>query len=329
MYYTLNDVWTENQIFTILNTLSVPWKDSNMADSLNLQYYYGHSGNKIISPLIKSQLSDENKITEEKAGQIAGIIYNICNTNWTKLYSAMNIDYSPIENVDAYITETTTGSGSRDTSGSRAETGTDNHTHSGTDTETNSGTDTHALSGTDTEKHTGTDTSALSGTDTQNNTGTVTNENVNKDGKSVTENGIAGYNSTEYSDQGKSTTTVNQTITDTRTDNLTQTLEHGQTTTETKDLTDSTEFGRTDTETLDISKSTNYNTSDNETVNLTTTDSGKETTANNITHDMHRHGNIGVTTNQQMIEAEIELRKKFFFEQVFNDLDKYLTIPIY
>lgn len=34
----------------------------------------------------------------------------------------------------------------------------------------------------------------------------------------------------------------------------------------------------------------------------------------------HIHGNIGVTTNQQMIEAELELRKKHIIDIIFNDI---------
>lgn len=47
------------------------------------------------------------------------------------------------------------------------------------------------------------------------------------------------------------------------------------------------------------------------------------------TRTLTRSGNIGVTTSQQMIQSEIELWKWDFFEQIFSDLDKILTIPIY
>ena len=46
---------------------------------------------------------------------------------------------------------------------------------------------------------------------------------------------------------------------------------------------------------------------------------------NNLT----RSGNIGVTTSQQMIESEIELRKKHYFDAVFADLDSVLAAPIW
>lgn len=42
-----------------------------------------------------------------------------------------------------------------------------------------------------------------------------------------------------------------------------------------------------------------------------------------------RSGNIGVTTSQQMLQSEIELRKYNFFLSVFNDIDTVLTLSIY
>lgn len=48
------------------------------------------------------------------------------------------------------------------------------------------------------------------------------------------------------------------------------------------------------------------------------------------THKLTREGNIGVTTTQQMLESEIELRLKYnFFPIVFKNLDEILTCPIY
>lgn len=47
----------------------------------------------------------------------------------------------------------------------------------------------------------------------------------------------------------------------------------------------------------------------------------------NKTHQLTRSGNIGVTTSQQMLESEYQLRTKHFFDMVFEDVDKILTIP--
>lgn len=45
--------------------------------------------------------------------------------------------------------------------------------------------------------------------------------------------------------------------------------------------------------------------------------------------ELHVHGNIGVTTSQQMIQSERELWMWDFFNQVFQDVDSVLTIDIY
>ena len=42
-----------------------------------------------------------------------------------------------------------------------------------------------------------------------------------------------------------------------------------------------------------------------------------------------RSGNMGVTTSQQMLESEWELRKRTFMEYIYDCIDKVLTSPIY
>lgn len=42
-----------------------------------------------------------------------------------------------------------------------------------------------------------------------------------------------------------------------------------------------------------------------------------------------RKGNIGVTTSQQMLQSEIELRKWSFLDSVYSDIDKILTLQTY
>lgn len=416
-YKHLLDVWgnpTTDGIFTKLQEKpDIPWKSENIPQVLDLTYYYNHSGNKIVSPLIDNMIGDNDTLTEDQKQTLADIVYGICNENWKRVWEALFADYNPIWNVDADITDTetrdltgtekgttgqkqtgtdtlgktgkisTTESGSdsiehtgtdTDTesgSDSLIRTGTDTHTESGTDNKTNTGTDTHALSGTDSVSNTGTDTHALSGTDTQKNTGTQKNENKNDGSKQTTENDTYGFNSESPVNADKTVVTVNQDVIDTRTDNLVQTVEHGQKDTETQnlkqtteygrsdketqDLTESTEYGHTDTETLDTTDTTNYGKTDTRTLNLKdTTIYGKDTsegidttdttTYNNsvdvtkdntttdkgtIAHKTVRQGNIGVTTTQQMITEEMQLRKEMFYERVFSDIDRYLTIGIY
>ena len=45
--------------------------------------------------------------------------------------------------------------------------------------------------------------------------------------------------------------------------------------------------------------------------------------------ELNRHGNIGVTTSQQMLESEIKLRQFNFMEEIFKDIDSILCLKIY
>lgn len=390
------DVWSDpitSGIFTVLNNYDVPWKSDNIYESLNLTYYYNHSGQKNIGPLVTGILSSNTTLTDDNKTKIGKLVYDVCHMNWEYLYNALFAEYNPIENYAADETETVTEKGSKTGVGTETNTGTDNAAHSGNDTLTKTGTDAHVESGTDTGTESGTDTFKDSGTDTTTdsgtdtftdsgtdkktntgtdtvtnsgdditkNTGTVKNENVNDNGKSETKNQIYGYNSTEAADDSTSTTTVNQTITDTRTDDTTSTLTHGlstldtqnlkesmdygkstsenknmssstqygKDTTEIKNMSNSTTYGHTDTENIDISEKSTYNSSNDRTLNLSKSTSDTENTTGDSTRTLNRHGNIGVTTTQQMIESEIELRKRNFFEIVFKDIDNYLTLAVY
>ena len=147
-------------------------------------------------------------------------------------------------------------------------------------------------SGTDT----GTVTHDISGDDTTTNTGTITTEGASNE-NTTNNNSIYGFNSSGASNSDSQSsngqTSANQTETRNTTDKLT------------------------------------HNTTDTETRNLSNSNVGKQKTTGNITHETHRHGNIGVTTNQQMLSAERDLWKWYFYNYVFTDLDRFLTIGIY
>lgn len=48
-----------------------------------------------------------------------------------------------------------------------------------------------------------------------------------------------------------------------------------------------------------------------------------------VEHKLTKRGNLGVTTSQQMLQSELELRKYDFIKQIFNDIDTYLCLRIY
>ena len=56
----------------------------------------------------------------------------------------------------------------------------------------------------------------------------------------------------------------------------------------------------------------------------------EETNKETGTRDLTRHGNIGVTTSQQMLQSEIDLRSNFnFTNHLFDDVDSILCLLAY
>ena len=242
--------------------------------------------------------------------------------NFEHLAKVYTAEYSPIENV--YESDHWTDAHSGQDSLQHGET----HTLSGQDTlqhgetHTLSGQDTlqhgetHTLSGQDTLQHGEThtlsgkdglthgETHTLSGTDTNNNT--ISTEHTVSAFDSGTyqpdskdQNG--GYTNTQYGKvdtaSGKDETEYGKKDTASGTD----TTGYGKT--DTASGTDTTGYGKTDT--ASGTDTTGYGKVD--------TASGTDITAygNTITHDRLRHGNIGVTTNNQLINQELEMLEKF------------------
>lgn len=132
----------------------------------------------------------------------------------------------------------------------------------------------------------------LTETQTPNNWNTVS-EGLASDNESVTEKEIYGFNSSSGSDSDK--TTVSEKSKNTVTQNGTY-------------ETESVQSGTMETE---VSHTGTFE--DEMTYNTT----------------IEKSGNIGVTTSQQMINSELELRMNNLFDRVFKDIDKVLTIGIY
>lgn len=152
---------------------------------------------------------------------------------------------------------------------------------------------------------TSTDTGTLKRDSTLTDTGTLKTDNTNA--TDATSN-IYAFDSTGATPANSATNTNTGSSTDTH------------------DLTTIT----ADTDTHDLTTTT----ADTDTHNLTYKRSSTETHDNNVsennTHNERVHGNIGVTTSQRMLMSEYELReRRKFYEQVFKDIDKCLTLAIY
>ena len=210
-----------------------------------------------------------------------------------QMQALFDYNYSPIENVDRYETETTEGTETGESSNTKTN-NLSNSTQYGR-TETNSGTDTTSFGHVVTE----------SGTDTIRRTG---NDTLEKDGSIINTTEKAGYNApNSYTADTKTTESYN---------NYSEDNVHA--------TSDATTFGHTDTnsgsDSLQHGHVVTAGGTDTERQTGTVTDAGETSGSTSTERTLHTHGNIGVTTNNQLIEAEIEMRKLSLAEMILDDI---------
>lgn len=76
-----------------------------------------------------------------------------------------------------------------------------------------------------------------------------------------------------------------------------------------------------------VTGSSNSTSEGTSTVNRTLED--RENREVNRTNETRTHGNIGVTTNQQMIQSELELRMYNIYKEIALEFEDEFTVPIY
>lgn len=269
--------------------------------------------------------------------------------NFTHLVNIILAEYSPIENTDRYSEHTV----DREDSGTVTYGGSDTRTttHSGTDsravadggrdttTTTEGGTDTHtisedvAVSGSD--MHSGTDQRAVTngGSDTRTTTdgGTDTEETTNT---------RAAFNSGNYDPYDKTnrtqgygkTETEQATYGGTTSDNLTHGERIAKTETTDKDVSDALRYGHTQEEAAVYGKTQTdaitYGHQEVEALQRGTTETRSGDGSESYTE--HTHGNIGVTTNQEMIAQELRLLEKFnVYDWIAAKFEREMCLQIY
>lgn len=298
----LTDAWPDwpvNGIFTAISSIegfTPPW-GQDLVKSLDMQYHGNHSGHKLTSPLVDGLLDGSPTLTPEQKKQLAAICVSIYGKNWTKLWSTLEFEYNPIENYDM------------------TEEGHD--TINGEDKGTSSRTINYGKKETHDFREETADTGTVDTTRTT--TGEVKREHgeviiTQRQATQEKDHAVYGFNSVDSPVPASH---------DVETDNATNTDTHSGTDT---DTSTGSETGK---ESVDRSM-------DKDTTG-TLTHSGEDTEqgstsqerTSDTAHTLTRRGNIGVTTSQQMITQERDLWIWQFFDQVFVDLDKVLTSPIY
>ena len=153
-------------------------------------------------------------------------------------------------------------------------------------------------------------------------TETVSDTGENTKQQTTTDTATESRSDTSESEASNNTTNIN-TLNGTQTGKKTG-FNSGSFVDDTQQLNNQTESGATNnTSTAETSSSKTGS------LNSTNTINGTDTTSKNIERELNRSGNIGVTTSQQMIESERNLYLWKFFDVVFADIDKILTLKVY
>ena len=237
---------------------------------------------------------------------------------WNRLYATTQYEYNPIENYNRYET------GSED--------GTGRTTHSGTDTTA----DTTTYGGTDGRTEAimqgGSDTNtrqmAEGGTE-----GESTTAQMAQGGQDVVTGAdtkghwVAGFDS---SPSGQDDGLVKQTRDQ---DDATTTTAYGKTESDAGSKT--TNFGKTESESDTTAYGKTENVTEQKTYGQTIQKAGNMThgeqiaTTNEGSHELHAHGNIGVTTTQQLIREQRDIDLFNLYDIIIEDFKMRFCILIY
>lgn len=108
----INQYFTDpvaNGLFKAIQEKNIlKWLSLEDAHTLDVEYTLGHSGEKIVSPLV-DRLKDmeDSHLIESSINYIANIILTRYADKWTRLYSALiDTEYNPINNYNMSETET-------------------------------------------------------------------------------------------------------------------------------------------------------------------------------------------------------------------------------
>lgn len=238
---------------------------------------------------------------------------------WNRLYATTQYEYNPIENYNRY--ETGSDSGTGRTTHSGTDTTTETTTHGGTDGRTEATT------------HGGKDTLDMTrregGTEGENTTSNI--EQGGQDtvtGSDTKGHWVAGFNpgTPTPPDDGLLKQTRDQ-------DDATTTTDYGKT--EDGTGTKTTTFGKTETNKDETTYGKTENVQETKTYGETIGKTGGLThgeqvaTTNEGEHELHAHGNIGVTTTQKLIREQRQIELFNLYDIIIEDFKMRFCILVY
>lgn len=306
---------------------------------LDLEYMLNRSGRKPITPLLYDMMYGDRQPptfgTETKeeviAGYISDLCYNMYADKWRKIFNALQAEYNPIENYSmtekVIKDETTTIFGKKiddtDTTTYGKINDITNETEYGKKDDIEVTTDYGKITNTDDDVTYGhTTTKNGTQTDTETITPGITTSNA--------------HDVYAYNDQSTASHESKDTETRTGRDDR-EVVTDFDSVSDTESGTDERDIRVTDSGQDVVTTSDELSGKDK--VTAKSTDSGSDTLTKKYAesgdevqardYEFTRKGNIGVTTSQQMIESEWELRKHILYDEMMSDVDRVLVLSCY
>lgn len=295
----------------------IPWDTSVTWDQLSAMYYY-HSGLKYIHFPIA------NDIVNGNIKNVSLNILSILSPKWKKDYEVLNLNYDPIENVNNY----------RDIR---------------TDTERDNKKNMYNRDSYDESINHSEREDIKTSYDNTSSYNEKANSNINNSDKSESievvssnDNSISISNSEQNNFSDDNIYGFNSSISSNSTDTIdinsenSKNTEHNITDSKTNNNSskNNTSSSYDDKNSIQVEKQNEYefkakNYKDDKNYTKLNDEENTEKDLSKAHHVSEYHGLDGKYTPQQMIEEELNLRKKIFFDMVFDDIDRLITIPCY
>ena len=268
---------------------------------------------------------------------MSGLWWKKWTRTFEKWFDAFDIEYNPLENYDRHeLWHEDTADGESTNVGYGSTTTLDHdgtHTVSGTEKTIVADTSTSTKSGRNTETNDVDSESQDSGT-----TKTVTDQEqtMRAPGSSgsnggTTEHQVSAYDSSSYSPQSKDITSTNKS--EDMTNNVTESVTHGKKVVSTENSTKEGEWtesgsGTDDSTMTKTSSESGTDTSDDHT-GIEGTSATDRSYNSDHNHEGRTHGNIGVTTSQQMLQSELDVQAWNVYQHITDIFCKEMLITVF
>ena len=297
-----NPEWLKQFIYKPFNPITVlynikgnelPWKDAHTRSEVETSYIHHSSRARATDDTLITLMedTDEEVSTVDFGASLGYYIWDMFHYKWKRIWDALGADYDPIKDT-AYLEISKYNAENKTIDNKKKE---------------NNRRDDEKVN--DRSKNIERDKST-NATKTKDKDDSFYVEKTKTDNNAVTDDNIYGFNSADSSNSALSTSGVNEKSETSRNDlnnKVSESIEQD----ESKSEADRNRDYKKDFTSIDNVKENNIN---QEFLN--------DTTDKNIT-GLKNH------TSQELIEEELELRKKTFFDMVFDDIDSVICLSIY